>query len=75
MKINLLISFVVSLVVFIVVYAIEYFKLLRVQPSNVKMLENSTSFPPSSAWVIALPWGIITFVVVLLILLLVFKKQ
>jgi ABC-type antimicrobial peptide transport system permease subunit len=70
MKQLTIISFLVAALVFAFVFYIQY-RLLSAQLEKDPL---STSFPPSSAWLIALPWALGVFVVILIIGWLVARK-
>jgi hypothetical protein len=61
---------IVGALVFGVVFIIGYFQLLAHQPPKAPgqpWPERITSFPPSAAWVTALPCGVVAFIVVFLL--------
>jgi hypothetical protein len=67
-----------GVLVFGVVFLVEYLRLLAHQPPNEPgqpWPADVTSFPPSAAWVAALPCGVITFVVVFVVALIVYDLQ
>jgi hypothetical protein len=73
MKKTLLISALTAIVVFVVVYRIKYQDIFK-HTLQGGGKEPITSFPPSSAWIIALPYALGGFVIVFLICWLIFKK-
>jgi hypothetical protein len=74
MKLTLLISALAAVVVFVLTYWYNYQSLLSKQPKNGVLPTDFTSFPPSSAWIIALPWAIAAFVVIFIIVYFVRKS-
>ncbi len=74
MKKILLFSSISAVVVFAVSYVIFYRSLLLQQPKNGVFPENFTSNPPSSAWLPALPYAIVVFILVFLIMWLLSRK-
>jgi hypothetical protein len=62
-------SVTVSVLVFVVKYIIEY----RVITERIKA-DPLNSFPPSAAWLVALPYAVITFIIVFAASWLVLKK-
>lgn len=74
MKLALLVSILSAVIVFVLTYWHNYQSLLSKQPKNGVLPADFTSFPPSSAWVIALPWAIATFVVIFIIVYFVRKS-
>ncbi len=65
---NIWISLTCAVAVFAVKYAIDYRYLLSKQPKNGMLPDDFTSFPPGSAWVVALIWGIVVFIIVFALL-------
>jgi hypothetical protein len=61
-------SFGVATIAFIVVFIINYRSLLSDQPRSDALPPNFTSYPPSAAWLIALPWAIGIFIVAFVII-------
>ncbi len=73
MKKILLISFISSAIVLAVSYFINYRALLSMQPKNGVFPKNFTSFPPSAAWMDALPHALAALALVFIICWLIFK--
>lgn len=46
--------------VFVAVFTWQYFRLLAQQP-GIATHQPITSFPPSAAWLTALPWSLLAF--------------
>jgi hypothetical protein len=69
------ISVVSGVLVYFIVAAVAYRNLLAHQPPHTPggpWPKDFTSFPPSFAWVVAVPWGFFAVVVAFLLCLLVF---
>jgi len=71
---KVIISLVCAVVVFAIKYFVDYNRLVSEQPQNGVLPNNFTSFPPTSAWMSALPWAVIVFVAVFLGLWIFLKK-
>ncbi|MBX3735142.1 MAG: hypothetical protein KF715_00505 [Candidatus Didemnitutus sp.] len=54
---------IAGVTVFAVVFTWQYFRLLAHQP-GIATQQPITSYPPSAAWVTALPWSLLAFVTV-----------
>jgi len=69
------ISIVPAVIVFLVKFYIDYNRILFLgTPVNGVLPENFTSFPPSGAWITALPWAISVFALVFIVGWLFFRK-
>jgi hypothetical protein len=69
---------VAGVLVFGVVFLVGYLRLLAHQPPHEPgqpWPADVTSFPPSAAWVLALPCGAIAFVVVFVVALIVYDLR
>lgn len=66
---RLFVSVMAAMIVFVIKFAADYNNILVEQVSD-----RPTSFPPSAAWMTALPWAILTFALVFIVCWLFFKK-
>ena len=70
MQKSMLASLIVAVLVFIIKYTWDY----RVISERIK-IDPINSFPPSAAWITALPWAVGTFIFILLLNIHIWPQQ